>query len=356
MDGPGSTPIATTERPPMLYALVRVDTSTADLLNGATMEPITAFLEDRRPAPGQLVLRPGDEVAVTIVNTSQAGFIDFTQSTVSPLAATNLPSQAIGPDGRISVPPIGRFTAAGRTPQELENALRARLAEVLIEPSVIVRLTGRLNGQVAVMGQVESAGAFSILTENTRLLDVIGAAGGPTERAEELDLVLTRNGQQTRVRFDRFLERPDWNIVAWPGDVIRFEPPNRRYTILGAVTLNGEFSFEEPTLSLAQALGRGRGLVNTEATRNGIFVYRTIPRTTLDQLSIRPLPFDSEWVPTIFHFDLAQPAVLFAAQRFRIEDGDMIYVPDAPLTEFSKVLSVFNLGVGGARNVFLIGD
>lgn len=338
------------------YALVSVDLAAADGVNAASAPPLPAagfFGDDPRP-PLQPTIRSGDDVAVTIVNVNRDGFVDFAEASVSPLATTGLPPQTVGPDGRIGVPPIGRVPAAGRTPERLENELEDRLGRVLVEPSVIVQITSRRVGQVSVLGEVARPGYFPLLAADTRLSDLIGAAGGPTAPADEVEFTLVRDGEQASVRFDRFLQRPAWDIRVWPGDILRFEPARRRYTVLGAVALNGRYEFDEPSLTLAEALATGRGLNNLQAARNGVFVYRQARLESLRRVSARPVPFSEPTVPTVFHFDLGRPAVLFAAQTFRIRDGDMIYVPDAPLTEISKVLSVFNLGVDSAQTVFVV--
>jgi polysaccharide export outer membrane protein len=352
-DGVAIDPAA---RPEARYALVRMDLPLVDMIDAAwpAPPPTGDVPADTAPARSQLTIGPGDAIGVTIVNVSQTGFVDFTESAISPLATTDLPPQQVGPDGRISVPPLGRVPAAGRTPQVLERELQARLAEILVEPEVVVRLAERRNRQAAVMGAVADPGYFPILSEDTRLLDLVGAAGGPVEPPEEVELALRRGGRERRVRFDVFLRQPDWNVRVWPGDVITLAPAERRYTLLGASVLNGEFTYTEPTLTLAQALGRGRGLDNFRAERSGVFLFRETPRAALRRAAARPLPFEAATVPTIYHFDFSRPAVLFAAQRFEIRDGDMIYVPDSPLAELSKVLSAFNLAGQAQRNVLLL--
>jgi polysaccharide export outer membrane protein len=359
LNDPNSTVIGQDDSAALRYAVVPVNASVAQLVNAELPTASPSFRPDEPPSPPQLTIRPGDLLTITIVNTSQAGFVDFGEATVSPLATTNLPAQQVGPDGRISVPPLGRFPAAGRTPQTLEAVLESSLGGVLIDPSVIVTLTDRLDGRIAVMGDVPSPGSFPILSDDTRLLDIIGAAGGPSSPAEEVDLLLIRDGRESRIRFDRFLERADWNIVAWPGDVLRLEPHTRNFVVLGAAGVNNEYEFVEPTLTLAQALGRSRGLVNTQAARHGIFIFRPTLTSTLQQLSTTPVSFDDPVVPTVYHFDFREPLVLFAAQRFELADGDMIYIPDSPVTELSKLLSIFtqSLSTGATgRNFFIVND
>ena len=232
-----------------------------------------------------------------------------------------------------------------------------RLGEVLVDPSVIVRLSDRLDARVAVIGDVAQTGAYPILGEGIRLLDIVTAAGGPTAPADEVDLTLIRNGEQTRLRFDRFLDNPQHNIAAWPGDVLNFEAATRSYTLLGAASVNGIFDFAQPSLSLAEALGQSRGLVSAQAARNGVFLFRMTARTLLEALSPDgQVRFDQSAIPTVYHFDFTEPETLFAAQHFEIQDGDMIYIPDSPVTELAKVLSIFTQGVGAGRNVLIIND
>ena len=350
------------------YAVVDVDLSVARALSATPTVQPASFFADTPPDRPQLTIGTGDEVAVTIVNTSQAGFVNFAQSTVSPLATTSLPPQTVMADGRISVPPLGRIVASGRTPQQLERELQRRLGEVLVDPSVIVRLTDRRNRQVAVMGGAVQAGYYAILAEDTRVLDVLGAAGvstssgaggggatAPTEPAE-LVLTLNRGGVERRIRLDRFLADPALNVRVRPGDVIRLEPAERRFTLLGAVGANGDYGYVDTSLTLAQALGRGGGLISQRASRNGVFIYRTTPREDLQALASEPLALREDVVPTVYSFDFTQPDVMLAAQRFAMRDGDMVYVPDSPLAELSKVLGAFNAGLDTASRIAVVTD
>ena len=216
------------------------------------------------------------------------------------------------------------------------------------------------------MGAAVQAGYYPILAEDTRVLDVLGAAGvslsttpsggGASEPNEpdELVLVLNRGGVERRIRLDRFLADPGLNVRVWPGDVIRLEPAERRFTLLGALASNGDYGYVDASLTLAQALARGGGLVNQRAARNGVFVYRPTPIDELDRLASEPVQFPGEIIPTVYSFDFSRPDVMLAAQRFAVRDGDMVYLPDSPLSELSKVLSAFNAGLSTAARIAVI--
>ena len=45
-------------------------------------------------------------------------------------------------------------------------------------------------------------------------------------------------------------------------------------------------------------------------------------------------------LPTIFQFNLRDPATFFVAQSFPVRDHDLIYVSDSPSTDLQRVLNV----------------
>ncbi len=45
-------------------------------------------------------------------------------------------------------------------------------------------------------------------------------------------------------------------------------------------------------------------------------------------------------VPTVYHANLLQPETMFLLQRFPIQDKDIVYVSNAALSEFQKLLRI----------------
>ena len=45
-------------------------------------------------------------------------------------------------------------------------------------------------------------------------------------------------------------------------------------------------------------------------------------------------------VPVVFRFNFSDPATLFAAQTFPIQNHDLIYVASAPITDLQKFLGL----------------
>jgi polysaccharide biosynthesis/export protein len=83
----------------------------------------------------------------------------------------------VRPDGRVSLPLIGDVQAAGLTPLELQQSIRARLAAYLVNPTVTVMVLEARSHHFNVVGEVEHPGSF-VLGQPLTVLDALAMAGG----------------------------------------------------------------------------------------------------------------------------------------------------------------------------------
>ena len=136
----------------------------------------------------------------------------------------------VRPDGRITTPLITDMVAAGKTPAQLADDIRAALAQYIQEPlvSVIVnRPQGSFSQQVRIVGAAVRPTALPYRA-NMTVLDVMIAAGGLSEFAAgdraKLIRVDRTSGQQREydLRLAALLRRGDIraNVRLEPGDVI----------------------------------------------------------------------------------------------------------------------------------------
>ncbi|HYJ53792.1 MAG TPA: XrtA/PEP-CTERM system exopolysaccharide export protein [Allosphingosinicella sp.] len=136
----------------------------------------------------------------------------------------------VRPDGRITTPLITDMVAAGKTPAQLADDIRAALAQYIQEPlvSVIVnRPQGSFSQQVRIVGAAVRPTALPYRA-NMTVLDVMIAAGGLSEFAAgdraKLIRVDRASGQQREydLRLATLLRRGDIraNVRLEPGDVI----------------------------------------------------------------------------------------------------------------------------------------
>lgn len=332
----GSQATVTSQDTPSPYVVVDVDQKLAVTISSASTAEMS-FFADAGAVP--VILGSGDTVQVSIVSSSETGFVDFTSASLSPISSTALPPQTIGVEGTINMPPVGRLRATGLSIEELETQLEQRLGEVLVEPSVIVELIDRRSSRVNVVGEVGSPQSVPITEVNARVLDVILASGGPEGRSEDLVLSLSRSGKTERVPLQQLYENSRYNVSVRSGDVVALERTDRRFTVLGA-TGNQTLRFDEPSVSLAQALAEAGGLESPRSDRTGVFLYRKMSRDILASIGTDLSGVNGEVVNTVFRFDFSEPGVLFTAGEFEVMDDDVLYVADSANANISNVLSV----------------
>lgn len=128
----------------------------------------------------------------------------------------------VRPDGMISIPVVGEFKVAGRTPKEVELQLAAALGEFVMAPSVTVIVEQINSLKIFVTGNVTTPGVYDVIRP-TRVLQAIALAGGTTAFAKTDRIVVLREGAEGR--FEVNLKaitrgRQGDNILLRPGDTI----------------------------------------------------------------------------------------------------------------------------------------
>lgn len=159
----------------------------------------------------------------------------------------------VRPDGMISVPLIGDVTASGRTIPQIADDIEARMTQFKRGAEATVMLVAAVHNEVTVLGEVVRPASFA-LVKDTRVVEVIARAGGPTTFAwrgrirvirnvdgttevHRVDLADIRNGDQTT------------NLFLLPGDII-YVPPS----ILARIgyAINAVFFPFQPLIGLAR--------------------------------------------------------------------------------------------------------
>ena len=136
----------------------------------------------------------------------------------------------VRPDGRITTPLITDMVAAGKTPAQLADDIRAALSQYIQEPLVSVmvdRPNGAFSQQVRIVGATTRPAALPYRA-NMTLLDAMIAVGGLSEYATGDRARLIRVDHQTGrerqydLRIASLLRRGDIraNVRLEPGDVI----------------------------------------------------------------------------------------------------------------------------------------
>lgn len=102
------------------------------------------------------------------------------------------PDQPVQPDGTIDLGQYGRPVVAGKALSQVEEVVRNAIqAKEKNAVAITVRLLARPGKVFYVLGEVNAPGAFPITGRDT-VLSAITQAGGPTRRASEQNIVLSR--------------------------------------------------------------------------------------------------------------------------------------------------------------------
>lgn len=298
-------------------------------------------------------LGPGDIVDISIIEAPPAvlftgalgGAIQSgTGSAVRPTTVSSgleLPQQQIDLNGRISVPFAGSIQAAGRTPQEIEREIVARLRGKAHDPQVVVRRVGNATATVAVLGEVERSGQVPLTGKGERLLEVLASAGGTTQPLLKSVVQITRGNRTVTLPLSTVVNDARQNIVLQPNDVVTVAFQPYSFTALGATGSNSEVPLEATSVTLSQALGRVGGLADNRADVKGVFVFRFEDPAAVDpRLLVGASTTPDGKIPVIYKVNMSDPATLLVAQRFPIKNKDVLYVANAPLTDFAKFVNI----------------
>jgi polysaccharide export outer membrane protein len=291
---------------------------------------------------GSRTVGPGDVLEVSIWEAAPA-----TLFTTPPLGvgiatshAATLPEQSVDDDGFIMVPFAGRIPAAGKTLEAIEKEIVDRLSKKANQPEVLVRMTHNLSSNATVVGEVTTSTRVPLLPGSERLLDALAGAGGVKQPVNKTTIQVTRGSSVYSLPLETIIRDPRQNVALMPGDVVTalFQPYS--FTALGATGKVDEINFETQGITLAQALARANGLIDQRSNARGVFVFRLEPKDALPWPHPPTYTTAHDLVPTVFRIDLTDPQSLFLIQDFWIENRDILYVSNAPITEVEKFLNV----------------
>ena len=100
----------------------------------------------------------------------------------------------VRPDGKVTLPLVGDIVAAGRTSNELRDAIAKSLTEYMENPTVTVIVTETTPQVVYVTGEVIKPGQYTIGTGQFNILQALAMAGGLTDFANRKDIRVLRKG------------------------------------------------------------------------------------------------------------------------------------------------------------------
>lgn len=232
-------------------------------------------------------------------------------------------------DGTIYYPYIGKVLVAGKTVDQIREAIAVPLAEFITAPQVAVRVV-RFNAKRAyVTGQVNEPGPQPITNVPMTVLDAIARAGGLADNANWHEVLLSRNGAETRVSVYEMLNngRLGQNMLLQHGDVLHVPVVGQRLIyVLGELNRVNTLPVGNMSMSLTEALTRSGGLNQVTSNAEGIFV-------------IRPNAPQDDKLATVYQLNVKNAVSFAVGTQFMLQPSDIVYVTTAPVTRWNRVLS-----------------
>lgn len=308
-----------------------------------------------------VALKPGDLIGITVYETAGSALFQGTvpalmtgtPGVAAPQPST-IPLQLVEADGKVTVPYVGRVTVAGRTPSQAAALIQEGLANQTVRPQVVVSMAGNVSNTIAVGGEVNRSGLMPLTLRGEKLLDAVAWAGGPKQTAIQMDLRLMRGKQTFSVPLTQIMSNSDDNILAQPNDNISLVFNPKTFLVMGATQKVNQYPFDVETITLAEAIARAGGGVETITNLAAVYLFRYEPAPLARQvLTVDHQAVDTRYVssrldtlegagtiPFIYRIDLTQADGYFFAQQVQLRNKDIVVLATAEAAQFLKLMQV----------------
>ena len=290
---------------------------TDDAVASATQDPLPSV-------PGDYIIRPGDEIALTIWGTVDADL-----------------RLTVDRAGRISVPRVGTINVAGLRNADLADAISRRTAQTFKNFQLTATLGQVRAIRVFVSGYVQRPGTVTV-NGLSSVLHALMRAGGPSAAGSFRDIHLRRAGHEVAV-FDLYdlLLKGDRNTdqLVQPDDIIFVGPVGTQVAMLGSVNQQAIYELK-PGQTLDDVLEMAGGF-SAVADRTRVAVERLADRTN-GHVAQFALPAQGGTVlgtgDVVRAFSTVTATLSLGSQNERIHvDGEVVHPGDYILPPGSRV-------------------
>lgn len=287
------------------------------------------------PPVSQIRFAPGDTLHVNLLTISpwsgsSGGGMNLTPRQI------DLGKYTVSPNGTIDLPYAGRVKVSRLTVSEAQEELSSRFAGlgIMQNPAIKVDALSVPQGGIIVTGAIGAPKTIQWNAAGMTLAEALTQAmgngvdllsnkdGGLNQSATEVS-IYRGNTVPVRLPMAAALEHM---IELEPGDriVVTHAPAVRIAVLGGGVSKDGEYNYASPP-TLDQVLAQASGLNSNTANDHAIFILR---RNTNGKK------------PTVYDFAWNKVDGLVAAQNFPLENGDVVYVAEAPIVSVQKAIGI----------------
>ncbi len=242
-------------------------------------------------------------------------------------SATTLGGQYVSAEGTIQFPYVGSLKVAGLTEAQARDALAQKLARVIKDPQITLRIQAYRSNRIYIEGDVRAPGLIALNDLPMTLPEALGRAGGLLPTADRSSISITRGDQTTVVNLQKLAEEnvnPNQILLA-AGDMVRVTGrEDAKVYVLGEVTAPKPVPMRYGKLTLNEALGEAIGVSQVTSDPSQIYVLRNEKG---DQ-------------PEIYHLNASTPYNYILAEGFQLKPRDVVYVDPAPIVRWNRVISL----------------
>ncbi len=249
--------------------------------------------------------------------------------------AIALGSFTLPADGAILLPYAGRVRLSGLTLAEAQTSISRQYASkrILESPTATIKVAAAPASDILVTGSVGQPKSLAWTPAGMTLAQAVTQSlgdgnavlgQGDLSRADSAVRVAVLRGDAPPVELPIAVAL-EQRIPLRAGDrVVVRKAPALEVTVLGGgARKDGVFGFSKQTM-LSNVLAEASGLDGNGADAHAVYVLRRQARG-------RPLLYDFAW-------NRAQG--LIAAHQFPVQDGDLVYVAEAPIVSIQRVIGI----------------
>ncbi len=234
-------------------------------------------------------------------------------------------------DGKIDIPYVGPIQVIGKTLSQVSSELGDKITPVSKTARTSVFRSDRIARFANVIGEVKNPGPVPLERAGITSLDILSVSGGPTDSEHLFKYTLRRGETDYVLDYLAFRQKP---FPVEEGDLLSVTTDtSNRFHVMGAINKPTTVPFPVPSPTLADALGSATGLDERRSDPSGVFVFR---KGTPD---------------LVYTFNLKDPSSIHLIQRFPIQGNDIVYVTEAPLARWNRLISqILPVSVSQAAN------